>query len=441
MTDESPLPPAPEEEEEEGLITLQPDLERHLLTGLIRPGMVALGEEPLEELTDLVEAAGAEVVGTLYQKRQRPHQKTYLGKGKLQELVNLVKELKPHTVVVDDDLSPSQLEALETAVETKVIDRSEVILDIFASRARTYQARLQVMLAQAQYELPRLGRKWTHLERLGGGIGTRGPGESQIETDRRLLRLRIKRLKDELADIEARKAQEVGARRSEYTISLVGYTNAGKSTLMNALTQADTYVEDQLFATLDTLTRSLELEGLQVLLSDTVGFIRRLPHHLVASFHATLEETTKAKLLLHVVDASSPIAIEMIRSVNGTLSSIKCRGRDHIYVFNKVDQVSDPALLAMLQEKYTPNISVSAITGEGLDEFRALLREKALEAGGHRIVTVRFSSGDGRRLAVLNQHSTVQDLRYEEADAVATVEITPADLERVKRLPGECTVE
>jgi GTP-binding protein HflX len=422
-------------------IVLQPNREKHLLIGLYSRGMLGVGEEPLEELAALVDTAGADVVGKLWQKRNRPHSRTYLGKGKLAELVEMVNEIKPHTVVADSDLSPRQLKALEEAVQTKVIDRSEVILDIFATRARTHQARLQVSLAQLQYEMPRLGRKWTHLERLGGGIGTRGPGESQIETDRRLLRSRISRLKNELDSIEKRKQQEVGGRAKEFTVSLVGYTNAGKSTLMNTLTNAGTFAEDKLFATLDTLTRTLDLGGgMKILLSDTVGFIRRLPHHLVASFHATLEETTQAKLLFHVVDASSPIAVSQIRSVNETLSSIDLQGREHVYILNKVDMVKDEALFQMLKEKYTPNICLSAKTGEGVEELLDFLREKAIDFGGRKKVTLKFHVGDGKRLAAINEYGDVADIRYEGESVLSAVELSEVDIERLKRLPGEMDI-
>ncbi len=431
------MPHAPDE-----TIELMPDKERHVLIGVVAPDMLGPGEEPLDELADLVEAAGAEVVGRLPQRRARPHPRTYLGKGKLEELVAEVARLRPDTVVADTDLSPAQLQTLEAAVRTKVIDRSEVILDIFASRARTHQARLEVMLAQAQYELPRLGRKWTHLERLGGGIGTRGPGESQIETDRRLLRGRIQRLRRELAGIEARKEQEVAARAREYTVSLVGYTNAGKTTLLNALTGAEARVADMLFATLDTLTRPVDLGGgVQALASDTVGFIRRLPHHLVASFHATLEEAVQAKLLLHVVDASSPVAAEEVRAVDQTLASLELRGRDEVYVLNKIDRVGDPALVDALRERYAPAVAVSARTGQGIDRLRELLRERACRTLGRRTVVVRFPGGDGRRLAALSAHGEVFDLRYEGSEAVARVELSEADLERLRRLPGPMQVQ
>ncbi|MHC4870462.1 MAG: GTPase HflX [Planctomycetota bacterium] len=423
------------------LIQLSPDLEKHLLIGVVTPRMLGAGEEPLEELASLVDTAGAEVLGSIYQKRMKPHSRTYFGKGKLAELVELVEELKPHTVVADSDLSPRQLKHLEEAVSTKVIDRSEVILDIFASRARTHQAVLQVSLAQLQYEMPRLGRKWTHLERLGGGIGTRGPGESQIETDRRLLRNRISRLKNELQVIEKRKEQEVNARKGEYTVSLVGYTNAGKSTIMNRLTGAGTLAEDKLFATLDTLTRSLDLGGgVNLLLSDTVGFLRRLPHHLVASFHATLEETVKADLLLHVVDAGSQVSVEQIRSVNQTLSSIECSGKEHLYVLNKCDTVQDRALFEMLKEKYRPNITVSALTGEGISELLEYLRDKASINKSRVTVRVKFNSGDGRRFSAINEYGAVIDCNYDGEQVVVTAELMSADVERLLRLPGEMEV-
>ena len=419
------------------LINLVPDRERHVLIGVIPPYQLGPGEAPLDELAGLVEAAGAEVAGRLWQKRRTTHSKTYLGKGKLADLKQLVGDTKPDTITVDSDLTPVQLKTLEETLGTKVIDRSEVILDIFASRARTHQAQLQVMLAQAQYELPRLGRKWTHLERLGGGIGTRGPGETQIEADRRILRNRVQSLQEELHAIESRRRQEVAARSEEFTVSIVGYTNAGKSTLMNVLTDANAFVKDQLFATLDTLTRPCELDtGITALVSDTVGFIRRLPHHLVASFHATLEEAVQARLLLHVVDSSTPLAREHIRSVNQTLKSIGCEGREHLYVFNKVDQCPDPALLSALREHYSPSVAISALTGEGVDELREAVRSRAAGSSQRRRIVLRFPASDGRRLAAINQVGRVLSTEYEENTACVTVELGLAELERLRRLPG-----
>lgn len=413
--------------------------ERCFLVGLLVPGRYSPHEDPLEELGALVDTAGGVVVGKLTQRLDHPHGRTYLGKGKLEELVALLAERQAETVVVDDDLTPSQLATLEECCGRKVIDRTEVILDIFASRARTYQAKLQVELAQLQYALPRLKRKWLHLERLGGGIGTRGPGESQIESDRRILRRRIAHLRAELDEIEERKRREVLTRASCFTVCLVGYTNAGKSSLFNRLTDADTLVEDRLFATLDTLTRRMTFpDGTTALLSDTVGFIRRLPHHLVASFHATLEEAAQADFLLHVVDASHPLAREQLAAANAILKEIGLENRPRLHLLNKCDLITDRGMIETLRTVAEPSLLVSAKTGEGLDTLRSILHRHALE--GHRIVTLRFSAADGRRFALVNAVGKVQNLRYEEGDVIVTVALSAADLERIRRLPGECTL-
>ncbi len=264
-------------------------------------------QDPLEELVGLAETAGVLVMGSVIQKREHPDQKTYLGSGKIAELKGLVEFHDAEVVVFDNDLSPAQTRNLEEALKCKVLDRTELILDIFASNARTYESRLAVELAQLEYSLPRLKRMWTHLSRQTMGVGMRGPGEKQLEVDRRLAEKRIHDLKQELAKIERRKAREVAGRDGRLAVSLVGYTNAGKSTLMNALTDANVEAVDKLFATLDTRTRRWHLPGWgTVLLSDTVGFIRDLPHRLIASFRATLEEARQADLLLHVADASNP---------------------------------------------------------------------------------------------------------------------------------------
>ncbi len=276
------------------------------------------GDDPLDELRSLATTAGALVVGGLCQRRLKINPATYIGKGKVQELTEQAEAVEADVIVFDNDLSPPQIRNLEKATKIKVLDRSELILDIFATRARTAEARLQVELAQLEYALPRLRQMWSHLGRAAAGIGTRGPGETQLEEDRRLVDLRIRDLKTRLHEVQARKEREVASRREEHTVSLVGYTNAGKSTLMNALTGAGVYVEDKLFSTLDTRTRQWHIKdlGCRVLLSDTVGFIRDLPHHLVASFRkATLEEARQARLLMHVVDASNPHAEEHIKAV------------------------------------------------------------------------------------------------------------------------------
>lgn len=410
--------------------------ERCFLCSVVTPDRLIPGEDPLEEIARLVDTAGGEEAGRLFQRLERPVSRSYFGKGKLQEIAEAALATHADTIVVDDDLSPKQLSAIESVCSRKVIDRNEVILDIFQANARTSQAKLQVELAQLQYELPRLARKWTHLERLGGGIGTRGPGESQIETDRRLLRGKIDSLKRTLAEIEARKEREVGNRDNIFSACLVGYTNAGKSSLLNRMTQADALVEDRLFATLDTLTRRLDCgDGLEILISDTVGFIRRLPHNLVASFHATLEEAAKANILIQVVDASDPLAMVQIESVNATLEEIGIADLPRVHALNKSDNITSPGEIEALKKRVSPAFAVSARTGDGIAELMEFLKTKA-EANMRR-VRLRFDSGDGRRFALLNEIAVVTDSVYDGSDVIVTARIDPADLERIKRLPGK----
>ncbi|MGC8643349.1 MAG: GTPase HflX, partial [Isosphaeraceae bacterium] len=310
--------------------------ERAILVGVILPDHDALIDDPLDEIRGLAKTAGLHVTGALLQKRQEVDIATYIGSGKVEELRELVEAHEADVVVFDNDLGPAQTRNLERALEIKVVDRTEVILDIFATHARTHEAHLQVELAQLEYAMPRLKRMWTHLSRYKGGIGFRGPGEKQLEEDRRLVAHRIQELKAKLAKIQARKEREVAGRADIPTISLVGYTNAGKSTLMNALTGAGVLVEDKLFATLDTRTRKWRFQGGgQALLSDTVGFIRNLPHALVASFKATLEEARQADLLLHVVDASSPEAESQVKAVIDVLSELSLEDHPTLLVLNK----------------------------------------------------------------------------------------------------------
>src|SRR5579864_8908284 len=328
-------------------------LEKAVLISVGLPDRPWLGEDPLDELRGLATTAGARIVGELTQKRQHIVPGTYIGSGKLQELQELVQATDADVVIFDNDLTPAQVRNLEKSLNVKVIDRSELILDIFATRARSTEARMQVELAQLEYALPRLRQMWSHLGRISGGIGARGPGETQLEEDRRLVDLRIRDLKARLVEVQARKEREVRSRREEHTVSLVGYTNAGKSTLMNALTGAGVYVEDKLFSTLDTRTRQWHLKDWgRVLLSDTVGFIRDLPHHLVASFKATLEEARQARLLLHVVDASNPAAEEQIKAVNGVLEELGCKDKPALLVLNKVDRLKDLSYLHVLQSHH-----------------------------------------------------------------------------------------
>jgi GTP-binding protein HflX len=359
-----------------------------------------LQEEPLEELAGLVETAGAEVVGRLVQKRSRPDQTTYIGKGKLEQLQTMIKATDAEVIIFDNDLSPGQTRNLEKALDVKVLDRTEVILDIFASRAKTHEARLAVELAQLEYSLPRLKQMWTHLSRMKMGVGMRGPGEKQLETDRRLVEKRISDLKRDLDVILRRKEREVAARRDRSTVSLVGYTNAGKSTLMNVLTDANVLAENKLFATLDTRTRRWHLPGWgPVLLSDTVGFIRNLPHRLIASFKATLEEARQADLLLHVADASNPAVGDQISAVYVVLKELGIQEKDTILVLNKIDRLQDPARLGPIRGRYPHAIEISAATGEGLTRLASTVSDAL--SFNFLDLDIKMSPANGRLLAYL----------------------------------------
>lgn len=363
-------------------------------------------EDPLEELTGLVETAGATVVGRLHQKRETPHPATYIGQGKVDELAALVAASGADVVIFDNDLSPAQIRNLEEAVKVKVLDRTEVILDIFSSRAQTHEARLAVELAQLEYSLPRLKRMWTHLSRIKMGVGMRGPGEKQLETDRRLAEKRITDLRRDLEKIARRREREVAGRRDRMTVSLVGYTNAGKSTLMNALTGAEVLAADMLFATLDTRTRRWQLPGWgPVLLSDTVGFIKDLPHRLIASFKATLEEARQADLLIHVADASSPAALEQISAVYAVLHELGIDEKEILLALNKVDQVKDPAQIEAIRNRYPNAVAISAKTGDGLSRL-AVAVSGAL-SHDFLDLEVRCDSSDGKLMAFLARHGEV----------------------------------
>ena len=381
--------------------------ERAVLVSVALPDRPWPTDDPCEEIRGLAEAAGANVVGELCQKRHEVQLAYYIGTGKLAELTELVQATDADVVIFDNDLSPAQARNLEKAVGVKVLDRSELILDIFATRAQTVESRLQVELAQLEYSLPRLKQMWTHLSRQkGGGIGLRGPGETQLETDRRLVSNRIRDLKARLAEVLARKERQVLSRAEEHTVSLVGYTNAGKSQLMNTLTRAGVFVKNQLFSTLDTRTRQWHIRDWgRVLLSDTVGFIRDLPHHLVASFKATLAEARYAKLLLHVVDASSPQAEDHIRAVNAVLTELECDRKPTLLVLNKIDRVQDPSALRLLQAHHPRAVLVSGLTGEGIGDLEdAVMEALAAEFADAEVVT---GAGNGRVLAFLNAHAEV----------------------------------
>ncbi len=393
--------------------------------------------QPLAELAGLASTAGARVVGQLTQRRERPDQTTYLGKGKVEELRGVVEHHDADIVIFDNDLSPAQIRNLEQALEVKVLDRSEVILDIFAARARTYEARLAVELAQLEYSLPRLKRMWTHLSRLKMGIGMRGPGEKQLEVDRRLVEKRIHDLKTELAEIHGRRERQVASRHDHMTVSLVGYTNAGKSTLLNALTGADELAEDKLFATLDTRTRRWRLPGWgPVLLSDTVGFLRDLPHRLIASFKATLEETRQADLLLHVADASSPLVDVQIAAVRGVLEELGVDEKDTLLVLNKVDAVPDLVTRDRILARYPHALGISARSGAGLAELAQAVSDAL--GRGFRDVDVETDPGNGRLLAWLGRHGEVLSRQFSDDRVVVHCRVPAALLGRIPE--GEATV-
>ncbi len=385
--------------------------ESAILVGVILPEHAPL-DDPLEELQGLAETAGAEVVGRMLQRRDKPSGAAYLGSGKVDELAQLVETLDADVILFDNELTPAQTRNIEKSTGVKVLDRTELILDIFASRAQTYESRLAVELAQLEYSLPRLKRMWTHLSRLKMGIGMRGPGEKQLEVDRRLVEKRIADLRSELRGIEQRKERQVAARRGYMTVSLVGYTNAGKSTLMNALTAADVKAEDQLFATLDTRTRRWQLPHWgPVLLSDTVGFIRNLPHRLIASFKATLEEARQADLLLHVADASNPAFFEQVRAVFAVLGDLGIDEKSALLVVNKVDAAANPSEVDAILRRYPNAIPISARTGEGLEQL-ALAVSDALSSS-FRDVDIEASVANGRLMAFLADKGEVMSRRFE----------------------------
>ncbi len=401
----------------------------------------------LAELTSLAESAGAIVVDRFQQRIRTINPATYLGKGKVDLLAGRVRRFEADVIIFDNDLSPAQIRELETVTQTKVVDRSELILDIFATRAQTKQAKLQVELAQLQYTYPRLTRMWSHLDTVTGAsggpaagavgaIGVRGPGEQQLEIDRRLVSKRINELKRELEGIDKRKLREIRGRKDFFQVCIVGYTNAGKSTLLNALTNADAFVEDRLFATLDTKTRKwTPARGVELLVSDTVGFVRDLPHQLVASFKATLEEAVFADLLLHVIDVSNPDVVVQIESVTGVLSEIGCRDKPVLEVFNKVDAIQDIGPLEMLQTLHPDAVSISAKTGLGLDDLaQGVIRHYR---GRVLLLRVTTSQANGRMQSFLRTYGQIVNERYDDGQAIIDVRMGKNQLPELERLRPE----
>ena len=409
-----------------------PKEERAILVGVSLPDTTVEAEEDsLDELAQLARTAGATVVDRFVQNRTRIDGKTYVGSGMIERVVAAAEFHDANLLVFDDDLRPAQGREVEQATGLKVIDRTELILDIFARRARTRVARAQVELAQLEYELPRLRRLWDHLERLGGGIGTRGPGETQLESDRRLVRTRIQMLKKVLARVEKDRFEQRKRRQSLTRVALVGYTNAGKSTLMNALTGADVLTEDLLFATLDPTTRRLELPGGHAaLLTDTVGLIKKLPHHLVVSFHATLEEVVEADLLLHVVDVSRPGAERYLQMAEGVLDELGNGEKPTRVVFNKIDRTTDQDELKRLERSYPGALFVSATEGTGLDGVKAAIT--AFVESREIVVDVSLPVTDGRGIARLYEAGEVLSRTFEDETAVLRVRMPRPEVERLR---------
>lgn len=395
--------------------------------------LIAVGTEEgtdaaasLEELEDLVDTAGAVTVDKILQNREKIHPGTYLGKGKLEEVKERVWELNATGVVCDDELSPAQLRNLEEALDTKVMDRTMVILDIFASRAITSEGNIQVELAQLKYRAARLVGLRNSLSRLGGGIGTRGPGEKKLEMDRRLIHERISQLKSELEAVKRHREVQRKQRERAHTpvVAIVGYTNAGKSTLLNRLTHAGILAEDKLFATLDPTTRSLELEsGQKLLMTDTVGFIRKLPHHLVEAFKSTLEEAKYSDLILHVVDSSSSQMDMQMHVVYETLRELGADGKTVVTVFNKMDQRQEEQLPRDLHSDY--QVRISARTGQGIEDLLSLL-ERILRNQNVYFERV-FSYSEAGRIQQIRKYGELLSEEYRE-DGIAVKAYIPAEL-------------
>ena len=425
--------------------TLRVRKERAILVAAVLPSRDK--PDDLAELTALAESAGAVVVDTFQQKIKTINPAIYIGKGKANQLAQRVKRFNTDVIIFDNDLLPRQIRELEKITEVKVLDRSELILDIFATRAKTKQARLQVELAQLEYTYPRLTRMWAHLDSVAGaggataagavgGIGTRGPGEQQLEIDRRLVNKRITELKRELTYIDKRRVREIDGRKGLFKICLVGYPTAGKSTILNTLTNAHVPVEDRLFATLDTRTRKWTLAGAaKALLSDTVGFVKNLPHQLVASFKATLEEAINADLLLHIIDTSNPDALKQIESVNKVLAEIGCDENPILKVFNKTDAVKKIGELELLQTMFPDAVFISAKMAIGLEHLSNAVLEKY--KGAQLLLRVVSSLSNGRVPGFLRAYGTIIKEQYCDGCVLIDATLGRNQLPALKRLGAD----
>jgi len=401
--------------------------ERALLIGLEKQGVSKWDlRDSLEELAELANSAGAEVVDTVTQKLDRPTAPYYIGKGKAESLKPALQDRQVTSVIFDDELSPAQGRNLENLLSRKVLDRTQLILDIFAQRARSREGRLQIELAQLQYLLPRLTRMWHHLSRQTGGIGTRGPGETQLEVDRRRVQERISRLERELESVrKTRAVQRQGRKRHQWPVAaVVGYTNAGKSTLLNLLTGADVVAENKLFATLDPTTRSFMLPNKQrVLLTDTVGFLRKLPHTLIESFKATLEEVSEADLLIHVVDLSHARVDDQIEAVESVIKELDAHGKQTLIVFNKIDNLQNRDLIETYGRRFPGSVAISAKTGEGVNKLVLALQD-ALSAWRLRS-HFKIPASESALIAEIHRVGHVLELKYEGNDAIIVAHVPP----------------
>lgn len=408
--------------------------ERAILVGLATPSARrSTVEDYLQELALLAESAGATVVHTILQERSRIDSAHFIGRGKAEEVGYLAGEKAITLVIFDDDLTSVQVRNLEKLIRCKILDRSGIILDIFASRARSREAKTQVELAQLQYMLPRLTRQWTHLSKQFGGIGTKGPGETQIETDRRAIRSRISHLKTKLKEIARERKEQRKGREKFPRLALVGYTNAGKSTLLNYFADAGVLVEDRLFATLDSTVRLVALSPAHtVLLSDTVGFIRKLPHHLVASFQSTLDEVREADILLHVVDLSHPRFEEQIEVVNDTLEEIGAQGKPVIMVFNKVDRVDPRSLVPYVRKNFEGAVVISALRGIHMGSLEAeILRHLETEITEE---TVTLTQRDYPIVSQIHDLAEVLEKTYDDDSITLRFRINRRHADRLKKI-------
>ncbi|MBD3226251.1 MAG: GTPase HflX [Caldithrix sp.] len=410
------------------------DHERCVLVGIVQQQQTRWEViDHLDELKALAQTTGAEVLDSVIQQRTAPDAAYFIGKGKLEHIACIVDEKEAQIVIFDDDLSPAQVKNIESILPVKVIDRSALILDIFARHAQSREAKVQVELAQLNYLLPRLTRQWQHLSRQVGGIGTKGPGETQLETDRRLVRQRIANLENRLEQINRQRATQSQKRDTRFRAALIGYTNAGKSTLMNCLTNATVHTKNELFATLDTTVRRLTLDNqAEVLLSDTVGFIRKLPHHLIASFRSTLAEAMNADILIHVIDISHPHFEEQIRVVKNILSELDTSETRSLLVFNKMDSIPSNGLLQQIKSRYPNALFLSARRHIGVNQVKQRLQSIMEESFETKQIKLNYKFGDAEYL--IHPLATVLDKSYDEQYLYLTIKYPRENKEKILEL-------